>query len=118
MKEDVESALKIWLEQKNEQNARINAPILKEKAQQLALQMGHEFEPSDRWLNRFKHRNGLSFKQEHGEKQSTDFIAAETYQTQKLPQLLKEYSPDDIYNADETGLFSKTFLTEGTHTKA
>lgn len=111
--EDVESALKIWLEQKNEQHARINAPLLKEKARQLASQMGHEFEPTEGWLNRFKHRNGLSFKREHGEKQSTDFAAAESFQSDRLPQLLSEYSPDDIYNADETGLFFKGFPDRG-----
>ena len=44
--EDVERALKIWLDQKNEQHARVNAPLLKEKARQIAEKIGHTFELS------------------------------------------------------------------------
>ncbi|KAK3762435.1 hypothetical protein RRG08_009825 [Elysia crispata] len=109
----MENALKIWLEQKNEQYARINAPLLKEKATQLASQMGLEFHPTEGWMNRFKHRNGLSFKREHGEKQSTDFRAVEHYQAEKLPALFSQYSPEDIYIADETGLFFNGFPDRG-----
>ena len=50
--EDVDIALNTWLGQKNDQNARINGPILKLKAQQLAEEMGHDFTPSDGWLSR------------------------------------------------------------------
>ena len=71
--------------------------------------MGLELHPTEGWMNRFKHRNGLSFKREHGEKQSTDLRAAEHYLAEKLPALLSQYSPEDIYNADETGLFFKGF---------
>ncbi|KAK3769899.1 hypothetical protein RRG08_047051 [Elysia crispata] len=66
--------------------------------------MGLELHPTEGWRNRFKHRNGLSFKREHGEKQSTDLRAAEHYLAEKLPALLSQYSPEDIYNADETEL--------------
>lgn len=111
--EAAEKALKIWVDQKNEQHARVNAPMLKQKAKQLAETLGREFEPSDGWISRFKKRNGLVYKKEHGEKQSTDFKAADDYTKQKLPELLKEYSADDIYNADETALFFKCIPDRG-----
>ena len=40
------------------------------------------------------------------------------WRNQKLPSILSKYSPDDIYNADETGLFyqclpNKTYTLKG-----
>ena len=75
--------------------------------------MGHTFEPSDGWINRFKVRHGYSFKKEHGEKQSTDYKAANRYLAENLPKLLEEYSPDDVYNADETALIFKGIPDRG-----
>ena len=66
--------------------------------QQLALQF------SNGWLEKFCHRH--SFKQQvaHGESGSVQ----QEVINQELPalrQLLQQYHPDDIFNADETGLF-------------
>ena len=36
-----------------------------------------------------------------------DKVAAQNYQLNVLPCLIKDYHPDDIYNADETDLFYK-----------
>lgn len=111
--EDVDIALNTWLGQKNEQNARINGPILKQKAQQLAAEMGHDFTPSDGWLSRFKERHSITFKREHGEKQCTDFESAQKWRERVLVDLVKDYSSDDIYNADETGIFFKGLPDRG-----
>jgi hypothetical protein len=34
---------------------------------------------------------------------STDFLAADEWIKRKWPKIFTEYSPEDIYNADETG---------------
>ncbi|GFS01038.1 tigger transposable element-derived protein 3-like [Elysia marginata] len=105
--EDVDIALDTWLGQKNKQNPRINGPILKQKAQQLATEMGHDFTPSDGWLSRFKERHSITFKRGNREKQCTDFESAQKWRERVVVDLLKDYSPDDIYNAHETGIYFK-----------
>ncbi|RNA00222.1 hypothetical protein BpHYR1_022739 [Brachionus plicatilis] len=44
----------------------------------------------------------------HGEKQSADFDAVEPFLI-KMAEIQKEYSLDQIYNADESGLVFKNF---------
>lgn len=110
--EDVDRALKIWFDQKIHQNARIGGPMLKAKAEQLAAEMGHDFVPSDGWLSRFKQRYGISYKKEHGEKQTTE-AGAESWRGKQLQELLKQFSPDDVYNADETALFFRGLPDRG-----
>ena len=44
-------------------------------------------------------------KRAHGEKNSADFEGAELWVSTVLPQLLLEYTPENMYNADETGLY-------------
>ena len=38
-------------------------------------------------------------------KASADFGGAEVWKSIKIPELLRQYNPYDIYNADETGLY-------------
>ena len=57
--DDVDEALYLWVKQKLDQDARLNLPLLKAKAVMLAKEMGHDFEPSDSWLERFKARHGI-----------------------------------------------------------
>lgn len=51
----------------------------------------------------------------HGEKKDTDTNAAEDGKNNMLPQFLLDYEPQDIYNADETGLYHKA-ISDGTLT--
>ena len=44
----------------------------------------------------------LSFKKPT---KDADFVAADTWTSTVLAELLCEYSPRDIYNADETGIY-------------
>ena len=111
--EETMKALKIWVDQKTEQHARIHAPLLKEKAKKLSENLGKEFEPSKAWIDLFKKRNGYKFKKEHGEKQATDHKAAEEFVANSLPKLLEEYSPNDVYNGDETALYYKGIPDRG-----
>ena len=53
----------------------------------------------------WKSRRDIKFKKSHGEKASADCAGAEDWRSTRLPQLLKEFSLDDIYNANEIGLF-------------
>jgi hypothetical protein len=51
-----------------------------------------------------KCRFGIKFKKAHGE-DSADAVSDEKWKSTKLPNLLQKCCVDDIYNADETGLF-------------
>jgi hypothetical protein len=56
-------------------------------------------------LSLWKCRFGIDFKKAHGEKGSADALSAEQWKSTKLPNLLQKFCADDMYNADETGLF-------------
>ncbi|UYV64939.1 hypothetical protein LAZ67_3002512 [Cordylochernes scorpioides] len=105
---EIEEALFRWIKQANAMKLAINGNILKEKAILLALKMGQDnFEASNGWLEKFKARRNIAFKRLHGEAGSVDANSVATWKGGIIPSLLAKYSPQDIFNADETGLFYK-----------
>ena len=58
------------------------------------------------FLERFKKRHGITFKAAAGESAAVDSDIVDDWLT-RLPQTLVGYSPDDIFNMDETGIFFK-----------
>ncbi|UYV65207.1 K02A2.6-like [Cordylochernes scorpioides] len=105
---EIEEALFRWIRQANAMKLAINGNILKEKAILLALKMGQDnFEASNGWLEKFKARRNIAFKRLHGEAGSVDANSVATWKGEIIPSLLAKYSPQDIFNADETGLFYK-----------
>ena len=40
----------------------------------------------------------------HGAERSADFLAADEWIKREWSKIIAEYSPEDTYNADETGL--------------
>ena len=106
--EDVDDALDTWMREARARDIPISGPILQAKAQELAAELNHpEFKCSTGWLNRFKVRKGIGFRNIRGEAKSVSSEAVDAWKTTLLPQLLAEFSPEDIYNTDETGLFYK-----------
>lgn len=70
------------------------------------------------WVSRFKQRNGIKLHKQHGEAGSAD-VAALEQQRKSLRDLLSQYSPADVFNMDESGLFfrmlpSQTLATHST----
>ncbi|UYV75009.1 hypothetical protein LAZ67_12002075 [Cordylochernes scorpioides] len=105
---EIEEALFRWIRQANAMKLAINGNILKEKAILLALKMGQDnFEASNGWLEKFKARRNIAFKRLHGEAGSVDANSVATWKGGIIPSLLAKYSPQDIFNADETMLFYK-----------
>jgi DDE superfamily endonuclease/Tc5 transposase DNA-binding domain len=81
-----------------------------------------DFQASDGWFKNFKKRHGISRLSMSGESADADMERADDFLKNTLPGLLENYSPDDIYNADETGLYFKclpdktyTFRSEKCH---
>ena len=85
----------------------MSGPILLTKADEFSQKFEIEnFKASTGWLERFKEWNGIMFKKVCGEAKSVNMTSTEmTEWGQRLSRLLEQYSPDDIYNADETGMF-------------
>ncbi|XP_029654513.1 tigger transposable element-derived protein 4-like [Octopus sinensis] len=102
---NVETALSVWFAQTRTKNVPINGNILTHKATSFAKTMKmDDFIPTSGWLQRWKERNNISFKRIYGEKKDSDINAAEYWCQWTLKDLLKDYTPENIYNCDETGL--------------
>ena len=65
--------------------------------------MTNELSPA--WIDRFKKRYGLGRIQKAGESGGVDTDVVNEWKDGKLREILENYRPDQIYNADKTGLF-------------
>lgn len=115
---EVEKCLCTWIKQVRNNNIPISGPMIKEKAQEFASKLHIDnFSGSNGWLEGFKKRNDIAFKNVCGESNSVDNNECNEW-IKNLPALLHDYSPDDVFNADEAGLFykclpDKTFTFKG-----
>ncbi|GFN99689.1 tigger transposable element-derived protein 6 [Plakobranchus ocellatus] len=106
--EDVDRALFTWFKDARSKNVPLSGPILVEKAKEFAERLGvTSFTGSTGWLDRFKSRHGIVMKRICGESAAVCQETTEGWKDTQLKKILKEFSPDDIFNADETGLFFK-----------
>ena len=94
----------------------ISGALLLEKARIYAADLGYaDPEKLDiNWVNRWKKRNEIVVKKLHGEAESVDQDAANDCWENRLPQLLKEFTAENIFNCDEAGLFYRC-LPDRTH---
>lgn len=105
-KSDVGQALLQWFKIQRDAGFPINGPILKIQAEKFASQLGHEnFTCSNGWLDRFKNRNNIVYAKINVESLSANTNAASEWLISVWPELKQSYRNEDIYNADETGVF-------------
>ena len=72
----------------------------------VANDLGYEeWRCSTGWLDRFKKRHKIVFKNVCGENAAVKDTETEQWKTEVLPKLLEGYSARDVFNADETGMF-------------
>ncbi|CAF4944274.1 unnamed protein product [Pieris macdunnoughi] len=115
---EVEKCLCTWIKQVRNNNIPISTPMIKEKAQEFASKLHIDnFSGSNGWLEGFKKRNNIAFKNVCGESNSVENNECNEW-IKNLLALLHDYSPDDVFNADEAGLFykclpDKTFTFKG-----
>jgi len=78
-------------------NVPISGPIMKIKAKELALKLGHsEFQCSAGWLERFEQRHNVVFRKVAGEEASVSKEMVSDWKSYQFPSLLEEFSPEDI----------------------
>lgn len=106
----MEKALYKWFLKLREKNVPISGTMLQEKAKilQKKLDETSPFTASNGWLNRFKQRYGIRLLTISGEKLSSNPELVDPFK-QKLKNKIEELAilPDQIYNADESGLYWK-----------
>lgn len=87
----------------------LSGTLICDKALAIAEQLyGTEtsFEGSRGWFNRWQRRHGISQHSIHGEVRSSDNESATTFRS-SYPSTVAGYHEDQLYNADEAGLFWK-----------
>ena len=105
--QDVDDALHIWFTQARANDVPISGPLLIEKGEEIAKSLGlTDFKMSHGWIDRFKARHQIKCKVVSGEAASAKNIDITNWDT-TLKEILENYEPRNIYNADETGLFYK-----------
>ena len=63
------------------------------------------FVATDGWFQRWKKRENIVYGKAFGEQLDVNIEGAEMWPKTQWPALIAQYSPDDIFNADETGLY-------------
>ncbi|KII69996.1 Tigger transposable element-derived protein 4 [Thelohanellus kitauei] len=87
--------------------------LLKEKVKQLAQDLNvRDFDSNNGSLERWKERNNIKFKKLNGEKQDAFYFGAESWIRDAPPAVIKDYEAKDIFNPDETGLYSPAMPEE------
>lgn len=116
----MEKSIVLWIEDLTKKRIPISGYMIKEKAlvfyekiklSETSTSTPKEFAASNGWMVRFLKRNNLHNIQIRGESASADEQACANY-PEKLKKIIEEggYSPHQIFNADETGLFWKKCL--------
>lgn len=102
----IEEALLTWFKHQRANKVPISGPILQQKANDFARRMGEEnFECSLSWVQRFRARHNIVAGKVCGEAAGVPEGVTEEWLSHKWPALCEGYKPEEIFNADETGLF-------------
>lgn len=102
----IEDALLTWFKHQRANNVPISGPIVQQKANDFARLAGKEnFECSSSWVQRFRARHNIVAGKVCGEVAGVPEGVTEEWLSHKWPALCEGYSPEEIFNADETGLF-------------
>lgn len=105
----LEEQLYQWFLQQRVKNVSISGEAWQIKAMQLSRDLNiTEFHASNGWLHKFKRRFSIRFLKVCGEKLSSQPELVEPFK-HKLFKIIEDLSltPEQIYNADESGLFFK-----------
>jgi hypothetical protein len=117
--EKMEKALNIWIEDQTQKRAPLSTALIRTKALNLYQYMQQDsdaeeaskatpFSASRGWFDRFRKRACLHNVKLAGEAASADTDGAEKYKA-VFKEMIEEkgYKPEQVFNADETGLFWK-----------
>lgn len=104
---EIEDTLWTWCEHVINNKGPLHDDVLMTHGLKIARELGvspEDFKASQGWVYNFKRRHGLSEIILHGEAASVDQTNLDQHR-KDLKEMIALYHPDDVYNADETGLF-------------
>ncbi|GFY27236.1 tigger transposable element-derived protein 1 [Trichonephila clavipes] len=118
--ERTERAIAIWIEEQVQRRIPVSGYLIQEKALQFyksmkqsepstsTSQAGKEFSASKGWLTRFLKRNAFHNIMITGESATAEEGAAKIF-PEELAKIIEDgdYSADQVFNADEAGLYWK-----------
>ena len=108
-----------WIRQHRSEKVPLNCSVIMEQAKVFheRLELKTDCDYSSGWLHKLKKHHGLRILSICGEKRSADNESAETF-CKEYSSVISDgqYSPELVYNADESGLFwkyiaRKTYVT-------
>ncbi|XP_017871348.1 PREDICTED: tigger transposable element-derived protein 4-like [Drosophila arizonae] len=106
--DQVDKALFQWFKMQRSRGISLNGPLLQQKANFFAKQFKiKDFNCSGSWISRFKVRHNILSGTASTESLPEKKCDAKEWLTQIWPALRKDYSDDDIFSANETGLLYK-----------
>ena len=103
--EELNAVMWTWFQDASVRNINRSGPMIREQALIVAGQLGlTSFKASTGWLDSFIKRHSIKFKANSGERGDVNMEVVDSWK-ERLPNLISEYEPADIFNMDETGLF-------------
>lgn len=103
--EELEIQLLEWFKNVRHSNIPVSGPLIKEKASIFANNLGIDsFKCSDGWLYRFQQRHGISSLVICGDSAKVNEEDVNVWR-ETFKSIKKNYSPKDIFNMDESGIF-------------
>ncbi|XP_053969040.1 tigger transposable element-derived protein 1-like [Anastrepha ludens] len=120
VKEKMEKALVMWIEDKSQKRITVDGIAIKQTALRIYKRIKEvepgtssqskqpEFSASTGWMTGFLKRHALHNVKIKGETASADELAAKKF-PEKLRKIIEDggYTPDQVWNVDESGLFWK-----------
>uniref|UniRef100_A0A182KCM3 HTH CENPB-type domain-containing protein n=1 Tax=Anopheles christyi TaxID=43041 RepID=A0A182KCM3_9DIPT len=109
--EELDESMLRWYNENRAAGIPVTSAMCIEQAKYLHEHLGLKgtFNASAGWLSRFKQRYGIAGVYSHSVAKTGSAVAAYTFCYQFQQMMHKEgYLPDQIYNADETGLYWKS----------
>jgi hypothetical protein len=105
--EAVDKAVYAWFVQQANLGQPLTGALVQEKARVFAERLGiQEFKASKGWLQKWQSRRNIKFEKLRGEAASANVPAAEEFKKTFQETIANHgFTEDEIYNADETGLF-------------
>lgn len=96
-----------WFKQARANNIPLNRPIIQEKAMEFVTDLKFmDFKASNGWLESWRSRFSIGFFKVCGESADVDDNVVDDFRS-KIGKIVEGYKAEDIFNADETGLFFK-----------
>ena len=116
--EDLDKAVYTWYHNTRSNSVPVSGVVLKEKALQFAKSLHlDDFRASDGWLNRWKSRHNVTFREVSGEEKSCTPEMTASWKETHLPTIPSRYELKDIFNAVEFGLFYQVLRSISMHFK-